>query len=165
MAKSRPRLDLEGRIEEGLRAAQANPASYGNNPFTDPFSTQEERDNWLQGSPSVDREKYLSNRPGDTGWIGVGSTRVKEIRFVPDTADIFSTGTLYVRFIKYDTAYAYRGVGRPQADQVNTMGQAGKGIGSYINAVLDNFQRDYCSQDELNVFFGGYGGTYRGPGG
>ena len=165
MAKSRPRLDLEGRIAEGLRAAQANPASYGRNPFSDPFSTQEERDNWLQGQPSVEREKYLENRPGDTGWMGVGSSRVKEVRFVPDTTDIFSTGTLYVRFKKYDTAYAYRGVGRPMADQVNAMGQAGSGIGSYINAVLNNFDRDYCSQDELDAYFGGDGGSYRGPGG
>lgn len=116
---------------------------------------------------------------GDTGWIDVGSTRVAAIRWVPTvgpgrqegerTAGFQSTdqfsGNLFVRFIKYDTAYVYRGVPRPTADLVYGMGMAGKGIGSYVNSVLNGFTRDYCTQTELNLYFGGYGGTYRGPSG
>lgn len=156
MAKSRPRLDLEGRIAEGLRAAQAKPASYGSNPLSDPLSTQAERDAYLQNNPEA-------TLPGDTGWVNVSSTRVAAIRFVPTTADLFGVGNLFVRFKKYNTAYVYRSVTRPMADQVNGMGQAGSGIGSYINAVLNAFPRDYCSQDELDSYFGGDGGSYRGP--
>jgi len=110
---------------------------------------------------------------GDTGWIPVGSTRVKEIRWVPTSNAGFSVfegsdasyvGNLFVRFIKRDTAYVYRQVGRPTSDIVYGMGQAGQGIGSYINSVLNGYPRDYCTDQELVTYFGGYGGTYRGPG-
>jgi len=128
----------------------------GASPLSDPLSTQAERDAYLQNNPEA-------NQPGDTGWVNVGSTRVAAIRFVPTTPDVFGIGNLFVRFKKYDTAYAYRGVTRPMADQVDMMGKAGSGIGSYINAVLNGFTRDYCSQTELDQYFDGYGGTYRGP--
>jgi hypothetical protein len=133
------------------------------NPFVDPTSTQEDRDRYLAGLSPEERGMYESGEPGDTGWVDVGSSRVKEVRFVPSGPGMFDVGNLYVRFNKYDTAYVYRGVGRPIANNVNEMGMAGSGIGSYINSVLNGFSRDYCTDEELNKYFGGYGGTYRGP--
>ena len=96
--------------------------------------------------------------PQDTGWIPVGSTRVREIRYLPNSERLF------VRFHKYDTAYVYRGVTTPPFTQAATYGQGGSGLGGYINDVLNNFNRDYCSPLELDKYFGGYGGSYRGPG-
>ena len=116
-----------------------------------------------QGEP--DRSGLFDQSPKfqDTGWIDVGSTRVQKIRFVPNSNDPYM-GTLYVRFHKYRTAYAYRGVPRPTAEAVRGMGMAKHGIGSYINSVLDGFSRDYCSDAELMTYFDGDGGSYRGPG-
>lgn len=113
-------------------------------------------------------EDTANARALDTGWIDVGSTRVKQIRWIPmselgsGVGDSYM-GNLYVRFVKYETAYVYRNVPRPTMDVVYGYGMAGAGIGGYINSVLNSFPRDYCTDKELTDYFGGWGGSYRGP--
>lgn len=131
------------------------------------------------GQTSTADASLFGQQGGDTGWIDVGSTRVKAIRWMPASGGNYGeegytsaeayTGNLYVRFIKYDTAYVYRGVPRPTADAVYGMGMAGAGIGRYVNDVLNGYSpRGYASDvitgEELAAIFNGDGGSYQGPG-
>lgn len=164
MASRRP-PQRPGRSMSDLAAAAARTLDDINNWRSgnyDPFqeARQEAAERARLGLEPVDRliPPHEQDDPQDTGWIPVGSTRVKEIRYLPDT------NRLFVRFHKYDTAYVYRTVTDPTFVQTVQLGQAGSGLGGYINDILDNFPRDYCSPEEIDKYFGGYGGTYRGPG-
>ena len=82
------------------------------------------------------------------------SSRVRAFRFVsnagPDERLAGERyGTIYVRFIKYDTPWKYTGV--PQS--VYEAFASSRSKGKYINSVLNRFPYARATADEISAFF------------
>ena len=82
------------------------------------------------------------------------STRVRAFRFVPhdpnDTTDA-GIGTLYMRFIKYDTPWVYRNVPHGVYAALATDGVS---KGRFVNSTLNAFEYSHAAASDMLYFDG-----------